>query len=74
MRWAAGQSSQCAEWPHLLPKNDMILPWPGLPPFFATGLLPAFAAAGGNVLAFFGAGSSSENDSHAASSVVTVQC
>lgn len=56
---------------YFLPKKDMMLPCPGLaPPFFAVPL----AAGAGVGLAFFGAGSSSENDSHAASSLVTVTC
>jgi len=56
---------------HFLPKKDMILPCPGLAaPFLAAPL----AAGAGVGLAFFGAGSSSENDSHAASSRVTVVC
>lgn len=46
-----------------------MLPCPGLaPPFFAA----PFAGGAGVGLAFFGAGSSSENDSHAASSLVTI--
>jgi hypothetical protein len=55
---------------HFFPKKDMMLPCPGLAaPFFA----PLVAGAGVG-LAFFGAGSSSEKDSHAASSRVTVAC
>jgi hypothetical protein len=54
---------------YFLPKNDMMLPCPGLAaPFLAAPL----AAGAGVGLAFFGAGSSSEKDSHAASSRVTV--
>jgi hypothetical protein len=53
---------------HFFPKKDMMLPCPGLAaPFFA----PLVAGAGVG-FAFFGAGSSSEKDSHAASSLVTV--
>ena len=54
---------------HFLPKNDMILPCPGLAAPFLAALLVAGAGVG---LAFFGAGSSSEKDSQAASSRVTV--
>lgn len=54
-----------------LPKKDMMLPCPGFAaPFFAFPL----AAGAGVGLAFFGAGSSSENDSQAASSRVTAVC
>ena len=56
-----------AEYAHFLPKKDMMLPCPGLAaPFFAP-----LAAGAGVGLAFLGAGSSSEKDSHAASSLVT---
>lgn len=56
---------------YLFEKNDMMLPCPGLPPpFLAAGLLLPVV----EVLAFFGAGSSSEKDSQAASSRVTVMC
>lgn len=59
-----------AEYAHFLPKKDMMLPCPGLAaPFFAP-----LAAGAGVGLAFFGAGSSSEKDSHAASSLVTIAC
>jgi hypothetical protein len=54
---------------HFFPKKDMMLPCPGLAaPFFA----PLVAGAGVG-LAFFAAGSSSEKDSQAASSLVTVR-
>jgi hypothetical protein len=56
---------------HFLPKKVMMLPWPGLPAFFVPALpLPFDDWVDGN-LAFFGGGSSSEKDSHAASSFVT---
>jgi hypothetical protein len=57
---------------HFFEKKDIILPFPGFPPPF----FPTAAGAGLLVLAiglaFFGGGSSSENDSQAASSFVTI--
>lgn len=55
---------------HFLPKNDMMLPCPGL----AAPFLAPLAAGAGVGFAFLGAGSSSEKDSHAASSLVTAVC
>jgi hypothetical protein len=66
---ATGQRYRsCSIIDHFFPKNDIMFPWPGLPPFFAAGL---FVDAAGAILGFFGAGSSSEKDSQAASSFVT---
>jgi hypothetical protein len=48
---------------YFLPKNDMIFPCPGLAPLPLATLTAGF---------FLGAGSSSEKDSHVASSRVTV--
>lgn len=59
-----------AVWDHFLPKKDMMLPCPGLAVLFFAPL----AAGAGVGLAFFGAGSSSEKDSQAASSLVTRVC
>lgn len=53
---------------HFFAKKFMILPWPGLAIFF--DLAAIVAPTDGFI--FFCAGSSSENDSHAASSLVTV--
>lgn len=50
---------------HFLPKKDMMLPCPALPPFPLAATLTAGFFLGG-------AGSSSENDSHVGSSRVTV--
>jgi hypothetical protein len=59
---------EIAWYAHFLPKKAMMLPCPGFAaPFFAP-----LAAGAGVGLAFFGTGSSSENDSHAASSLVTI--
>lgn len=52
-------------------KKLAILPCPFLPAFLPFAELAGFAGAG---LAFFGTGSSSENDSQTASSLVTVTC
>ena len=56
---------------YFLPKKDIILPEPGFAPFFAAALF-ALADVVGAGFIFFGAGSSSENDSQAQSSLVTV--
>ena len=50
---------------HFFPKKDMILPCPAALPAFAFGTLTAGF--------FLGTGSSSEKDSHVASSRVTVR-
>ena len=55
---------------YFFPKKDMILPWPGFPPAFLPFTMDDEAVDAG-VLSLE-AGSSSENDSHAASSFVTV--
>lgn len=57
----------CAQDQGFFPKKDMMFPCPGLPPPF---LAVDFAA--GAILGFLGAGSSSEKDSHAGSSRVTI--
>lgn len=57
---------------YFFPKKDMMFPCPGFAPFFAVVLF--VEAIGADTLAFLGAGSSSEKDSHAASSRVTVMC
>jgi len=63
--------TEFVECDYFLPKKDMMLPCPGLAaaPFFAP-----LAAVAGVGLAFLRAGSSSEKDSHAASSLVTKAC
>lgn len=55
---------------HFLEKKDIMLPWPAFTPFLpADGLL----VDGAWTLGFLGAGSSSEKDSQAASSLVTAE-
>ena len=55
---------------YFLPKKDMMLPCPGLPTAFLT--LSVDDAVDAAILAFCGGGSSSEKDSQAGSSFVTV--
>ena len=55
---------------YFFPKKDMILPWPGLPPAFLPFAIDD-AAVDAGVLSLE-AGSSSEKDSHAGSSFVTM--
>lgn len=55
---------------YFFPKKDMILTWPGFPPAFLPFAIDD-AAVDAGVLSLE-AGSSSENDSHAGSSFVTM--
>ena len=55
---------------YFFPKNDIILPWPGFPPAFLPFAIDD-AAVDAGVLSLE-AGSSSEKDSHAGSSFVTI--
>ena len=55
---------------YFLPKNDIIFPCPGFPPAFLPLLISDAVDAG--VFSLCRGGSSSENDSHAGSSFVTM--
>lgn len=55
---------------YFLPKKDMIFPWPDFPPVFLP--FPDDGAVDAGARTLQTTGSSSENDSHAGSSFVTV--